>query len=171
MPFDTGLARLTRDECMALLAGVSFARVGISVDALPAILPVTIALSNESVIFRTVPGTKLAMAASGAILAVEADHYDAGFAGGWSVLVRGVASEITDPRENAQARELLADSWMSNEALAHFVRVQCDLVTGRRLEPSSTLPHPTAPSAEDQSPAGSVGSSVAGPAENRDRER
>ncbi len=139
MPYDKGLARLTRDECVALLAGASLARVGVSVDALPAILPVTIALIDDSVVFRTIPGTKLALAAAGAILAIEADHYDSALAGGWSVLVRGIASELVDDAEIARADELLKDSWIGNSTAAHFVRVSCDLVTGRRLEPAATL--------------------------------
>jgi uncharacterized protein len=132
MPFDEGLVRLTRDECMALLVSTSFARVGISVEALPAILPVTIAVVDDAIVFRTVPGTKLAYAASGAILAVEADHYDAEAREGWSVLVRGVASEIDGDGDVQSARRLLADSWIDGAA-EHYVRVSCDLVTGRLL--------------------------------------
>jgi nitroimidazol reductase NimA-like FMN-containing flavoprotein (pyridoxamine 5'-phosphate oxidase superfamily) len=132
MPFDEGLARLTRDECMTLLRTTSFARVGISVEALPAILPITMALLDGAIVFRTIPGTKLAYAASGAILAIEADQYDASIQEGWSVLVRGVATEIKESAEVEQARELLAGSWIDGAA-EHYVRVSCDLVTGRLL--------------------------------------
>lgn len=132
MPFDEGLAELNRDECMALLANASFGRVGVSVDALPAILPVTIALLDDTVVFRTIPGTKLAFAAARSILAVEVDDYDPSLGDGWSVLVRGIASELVDEREIARARRLLAGSWI-NGAAEHYVRVSCDLVTGRRL--------------------------------------
>jgi nitroimidazol reductase NimA-like FMN-containing flavoprotein (pyridoxamine 5'-phosphate oxidase superfamily) len=133
MPFDHGLARLTRDECMTLLESASFGRVGVSVEALPAILPVTISMLDGSVVFRTIPGTKLAQAAAGSILAVEADDYDAAAGDGWSVLVRGVASELIDDRDIARARRLLADSWIDGETAEHYVQVSCDLVTGRRL--------------------------------------
>ena len=131
---------MTRDECVALLASASFGRVGISVEALPAILPVTIAMMDDSVIFRTIPGTKLAFAAAGAILAVEVDEYDPSIRNGWSVLVRGTAAEITDPRAIDRARELLADSWIGDESAEHFVGVSCDLVTGRRLRRSLPVP-------------------------------
>jgi uncharacterized protein len=133
MPFDRGLAHLTRDESMALLASASFGRVGVSVEALPAILPVTIAMMDGSVIFRTIPGTKLAYAAAGSILAVEVDEYDASLGKGWSVLVRGTATALVDPRGIAHARELLADSWIGDENAERFVAVSCDLVTGRTL--------------------------------------
>jgi uncharacterized protein len=132
MPFDEGMARLSRDECMTLLAGASFGRVGVSVDALPAILPVLLAVVDDGVVFRTVPGTKLAYAANHAVLAVEADEYDDSIGEGWSVLVRGVAAELAAPRDIGLARERLGRSWIDGAA-EHYVRVGCDLVTGRRL--------------------------------------
>jgi uncharacterized protein len=134
MPFDRGLARLNREECMALLEHTSFARVGVSVEALPAILPVTIAVLDDRVVFRTLPGTKLAYAAEGSILAVEADEYDPTAKEGWSVLVRGVASEVTTRSTIDRAREVLADSWIDGDSAEHYVEVSCDLVTGRRLQ-------------------------------------
>lgn len=133
MPFDDGLARLSREECMTLLAAASFGRVGISVQALPAILPVTIALVDETVVFRTIPGTKLAHAATGSVMAVEADEHDPETGAGWSVLVRGVGSELAGRSIVAQARKLLAGSWIGDEAPEHYIGVRCDLVTGRRL--------------------------------------
>jgi nitroimidazol reductase NimA-like FMN-containing flavoprotein (pyridoxamine 5'-phosphate oxidase superfamily) len=134
MPLEAGLARLNREQCMALLAGSSFGRVGVSVDALPAILPVTIALIGEDVVFRTVPGTKLAYAARNAVLAVEADDYDPATGEGWSVLVRGVARALEGDEEIALARSVLDRSWISETVDEHYVRVACDLVTGRRLQ-------------------------------------
>jgi hypothetical protein len=138
MPFDEGLTRLDRDQCMSLLASTSFARVGISVQALPAIQPVTIALMDDEVVFRTLQGTKLAYAASRSILAVEADRYDASLGQGWSVLVRGVATPLSIEGAINRARALLAGSWIDG-AEEHFVGVSCDLVTGRLLGPR-TLP-------------------------------
>jgi nitroimidazol reductase NimA-like FMN-containing flavoprotein (pyridoxamine 5'-phosphate oxidase superfamily) len=134
MPLEAGLARLNRDQCMELLARSTFGRVGVSVDALPAILPVTLTLLDGDVVFRTLPGTKLAYAARNAVLAVEADDYDATTGAGWSVLVRGVARQLEDRDEIARARSALDSSWMAGRADEHFVRVSCDLVTGRRLE-------------------------------------
>jgi uncharacterized protein len=138
MPFDEGLARLNREECMELLASVVFGRVGVSVEALPAILPVMITVLDDAVVFRTVPGTKLAYAASRAVLAIEADQYDTSAGDGWSVLVRGVASELVDADAVARARERLAHSWIDGSTTEHYIRVNCDLVTGRKLHHSAT---------------------------------
>jgi nitroimidazol reductase NimA-like FMN-containing flavoprotein (pyridoxamine 5'-phosphate oxidase superfamily) len=134
MPLEAGLARLNREQCLGLLAHSSFGRVGISVDALPAILPVTIALLDDDVVFRTVPGTKLAYAARNAVLAIEVDDYDPTTREGWSVLVRGVATQLEDEDEIARARSVLDRSWIPEASGEHFVRVSSDLVTGRRLE-------------------------------------
>ncbi len=133
MPYDHGLARLSREQCLALFAGATLGRVGISVDALPAILPVTIALLDDRVVFRTIPGTKLDYAAVGSILAVEADRYDPATGEGWSVLVRGIASVLTEATLISRARALLAHSWIGDASAEHYVGVNCDLVTGRRL--------------------------------------
>jgi hypothetical protein len=123
---------------MALLSSTSFARVGVSVEALPAILPVTITLDDERIVFRTVPGTKLAHAAAGAILAVEADAFDPVAGDGWSVLVRGVATELRDAAEIARVGALLRETWIGPDTAEHYVGVSCDLVTGRRLSSSAT---------------------------------
>jgi len=125
------LAELSRAECLALLEHTRLGRVGVSVDALPAILPVFLAMIDDVVVFRTVPGTKLSAASDGAIVAIEVDAFDETSGEGWSVLVRGVAHELSDGRHLA-ARARLRPSWIDG-APEHFVEVSADLVTGRRL--------------------------------------
>jgi nitroimidazol reductase NimA-like FMN-containing flavoprotein (pyridoxamine 5'-phosphate oxidase superfamily) len=126
------LAELSRDECLALLRQVRLGRVGVSVDALPAIFPVFLTVIDGAVVFRTVPGTKLKAAADGAIVAVEADGYDDATGAGWSVLVRGVANELADEARTEIARSRLTTTWIDGAA-EHLVEVSTDLVTGRRL--------------------------------------
>jgi nitroimidazol reductase NimA-like FMN-containing flavoprotein (pyridoxamine 5'-phosphate oxidase superfamily) len=126
-------ARLNREECLLLLEGARLARVGVSVDALPAIFPVLMTMMDESIIFRTIPGTKLTAASRGEIVAVEADHFDEANGEGWSVLVRGVARELLNAQRAEEARVHLQPRWMYGAA-EHFVEVSTDLVTGRRVE-------------------------------------
>src|SRR4029077_19144845 len=90
------LQDLPRHESLALLGGASLGRVAVSGDALPVVLPVFIAMVGDHIVFRTVPGTKLSAAVQGAIVAVEADELDERTGEGWSVLVRGIAREVTD---------------------------------------------------------------------------
>jgi len=126
------LSELTRSECLALLGSVTVARIGVSIDALPAIFPVFITVVDGVVAFRTVPGTKLAAASAGAIVALEVDHVDDLTSEGWSVLVRGVASEVTDEGLIAAARGRLRETWIDGAPM-HLVEISPDLVTGRRL--------------------------------------
>ena len=78
------LSELTRDECMSLLATAVVGRVGLSVDALPVVLPVNFAVSDQDIVFRTVEGTKFHAAAAGAVVAFEADAYEPSGRSGWS---------------------------------------------------------------------------------------
>jgi len=126
------LAEVGRDECLSLLEGARLGRVGVSIDALPAIFPVFVTVVDGAVVFRTVPGTKLKAASDGAIVAIEADQFDEATGQGWSVLVRGIAHELTDGTRAEIARSQLSTTWIDG-APEHLVLVSADLVTGRRL--------------------------------------
>jgi nitroimidazol reductase NimA-like FMN-containing flavoprotein (pyridoxamine 5'-phosphate oxidase superfamily) len=119
---------------MALLSTVSVGRVGICIDALPAVLPVNFAVHDGAVVFRTVPGTKLHDATQDAVVAFQADHYsDTRAPFGWSVLVRGVARQIIDPSTLAAARLLPLGSWALDGRPDPYVRVEPAMVSGRRV--------------------------------------
>jgi uncharacterized protein len=129
-----GIEELSVVECMQLLATVPVGRVGITIDALPAVLPVNFVIHKGAVVFRTVPGTKLDAATAGTVVAFEADGYGlASHPQGWSVLVRGVAREVTDPGELDAARRLPLDSWAWDGGADRFVNIEPTLVTGRRV--------------------------------------
>ena len=74
-------------ECLALLAGAQVARVIFTEHALPAVVPVTVAVLDESVYFRTTPDSRLASLADGCVLTVQADGSTPcqGRAGRWSL--------------------------------------------------------------------------------------
>jgi nitroimidazol reductase NimA-like FMN-containing flavoprotein (pyridoxamine 5'-phosphate oxidase superfamily) len=126
------LRELSRSECLDLLRNATFGRVGVSVDALPAIFPVFLTVIDDVVVFRSAPGTKLEAAAGGAIVAVEVDAVDETTGVGWSVLVRGIADELTEGPTLDAARARLGTTWLDG-AHEHLVEVSTDLVTGRRL--------------------------------------
>ena len=124
---------LSRDECMTLLETASVGRVGVSVGAIPAVLPVNYVVDGETIVFRTVAGTKLDAALTNSVVAFEADSIEADREAGWSVLVRGVAREITDEEALARVRRLPLRSWAFNGDADRFVSVDTELVTGRRV--------------------------------------
>ncbi|MGA8016838.1 MAG: pyridoxamine 5'-phosphate oxidase family protein [Candidatus Dormiibacterota bacterium] len=126
-----GVRALSRTDCLDLLGTATVGRLGVSVQALPAILPVNFVLTGDRVVFRTVPGTKLDAALARAVVAFEADEYDAAGAWGWSVLVRGVAGEIVAPDELAEARALPLRAWPCGDGAERFVAVPITFVSGR----------------------------------------
>ncbi len=124
---------LDEDECRTLLGTVSVGRVGVTIDALPAVLPVNFAVHDGAIVFRTVAGTKLDAATSNTVVAFEVDSGTAQREGAWSVLVRGVASEVRDPDQLLAVRALPLESWAFDGSAEHYVRVEPTIVTGRRL--------------------------------------
>ena len=100
------------DQCLDLLASRRVGRVGISIGALPVILPVNYAVFDHGVLFRTAAGTKLDAAVRGIVVAFEADAYDPDGRAGWSVLLVGKASEVSDPVKLERA-EAAADVSMA----------------------------------------------------------
>jgi nitroimidazol reductase NimA-like FMN-containing flavoprotein (pyridoxamine 5'-phosphate oxidase superfamily) len=133
-PSAGGMVEIGTDECLALVASVPVGRVGVTIDALPAVLPVNFVLWNGAIVFRTVPGTKLDAAAAGAVVAFEADAYGShGAPGGWSVLIRGIAREVTDPAELAEIGSLPLHSWAWDGQAHRTVCIEPTVMTGRRL--------------------------------------
>lgn len=129
-----GLEVLSRAECLHLLAQSRVGRVVVTDRALPAAFPVNFALLDEDVVFMTTAGSKLEAAEGEEVMAFEADEIDPVRHGGWSVLVQGLASVISDPDELAQARDLHLEPW-APAGQFQFVRIRAELVSGRRLLP------------------------------------
>ena len=60
------------------------------------------------------------------------DGTDAAARTGWSVIVRGEITEVTDPAELARLRELPLRAWAPG-ARDHYVRILPAVLTGRRI--------------------------------------
>jgi uncharacterized protein len=127
-----GLETLDRHECLALLGSVPLGRVVFTERALPAVQPVGFALDRDCVIIRTAPGSRLAEATGGAVVAFEADEFDGATRTGWSVTVVGQASTVRDPAEAARLSRLPFWPW-SESRRDQFIRIPSQYVTGRRI--------------------------------------
>lgn len=128
------LETLDRGECMRLMATVPVGRIGVSIGALPVILPVNFALVRSNIVIRTVPGTKLDAATQRAVVAFEVDSYAPDGSSGWSVLVQGFCSEITDPGERAAVAMSAPRAWAFDERVAdRLVLIEASFVSGRRF--------------------------------------
>ena len=86
-----GLEVLSREKCLSLMATVSGGRLGVSIDALPAILPVNFVLLREQIIVRTVPGHQAGPRPPKPVVAFEVDSYDPGGSGDGACSSLGLA--------------------------------------------------------------------------------
>ena len=133
------LVELEREECLRLLAETTLGRLAISPSdrrALPIIRPVNYVFdpASQSVVFRSAEGSKLtALLLSGAA-AFEIDGVDPAAELGWSVIVQGLAEEITRPAELTHVEALGLRSWAPGE-MAHWLRIRTTVVSGRQLLP------------------------------------
>lgn len=130
----SGLEILDRGECLRLLATATLGRLGITVDALPVIVPVNFRLVGDGIAFRAGIGTKLHAATRNAVVAFEVDHLEPLAGTGWSVAVTGVAREAADPDELAELRQARIPRW-TEWGGDRFIIVSTDMVSGRRIPP------------------------------------
>ena len=133
-----GLEVLDRSECLRLLGAAHIGRLGLSIDALPVILPINFVLDDDKVIFRTAAGTKLSAAARSAIVAFEVDHIEPISHEGWSVLVTGRAYEVLDALRIAELERLPLRPWAPGSR-DHFISIDTDRISGRRLHTGVAL--------------------------------
>ena len=129
---DARWQELAKDECFGLLAGQQLGRVVLVDDLGPIALPVNYVLDQHTVLFRTDEGAKLEVACRGGPVGFEVDGADEATRTGWSVLVRGEATEVTDPAELARLRELPLYPWAQG-AKTRYVRILPTVLTGRRI--------------------------------------
>ncbi|KUN24866.1 pyridoxamine 5'-phosphate oxidase [Streptomyces antibioticus] len=134
-----GFRELQRQECLRLLAEVPVGRIVHTRQALPAVLPVNFTLDGDgAVLLRTAAASELVRAIDGAVVAFEADQVDAVTHSGWSVVVTGAASVVTDPAEHDRLTRTGPRSWVPSPEEV-FVRIEPDLVSGRALVGGRTL--------------------------------
>ena len=120
---------LGADECRRLLATQCLGRIAVSEPgSAPHVVPVNFALYEGDVVFRTGDGTKFRLLQSQPV-SFQVDCADPYHQIGWSVLVRGHASEVP-------AAEI--EDHVHVEAFApgdkpHWIRLVPDVITGRRI--------------------------------------
>jgi len=134
-----GFRELDRQECLRLLTKVPVGRIVHTRQALPAVLPVNFLLDGEgAVLLRTAAASELVRATDGAVVAFEADEVDAAAHSGWSVVITGRATVVTDPAEHERLTRTGPRSWAPSPEEV-FVRIEPELVTGRVLVGGHTM--------------------------------
>ena len=128
-----GFRELGLQECLRLLAKVPVGRIVHTRQALPAVLPVNFGLESDgAVLLRTAAGSELVRAIDGTVVAFEVDEVDAASHSGWSVVVTGSATVVTDRAEHERLSRTGPRSWVPSPDEV-FIRIQPELVTGREL--------------------------------------
>ncbi|MDH3754135.1 MAG: pyridoxamine 5'-phosphate oxidase family protein [Acidimicrobiia bacterium] len=124
---------LDPDQCIKLIESTPIGRIGFWADGGPLVLPVNFALFEGSVIFRTLEGQKLAAASDGQTVCFEVDHWDASDRSGWSVVLTGVAREVTDWAEQEQLENIGLVPWAREKWRPMWVRIDPTEISGRVL--------------------------------------
>ena len=128
------LETLARDEALRLVASVSLGRLVFTHLALPAVRPVPHLVDGPRIIIRAELGSAItaAVGVDGAtVVAYEADAIDPAEYLGWSVVVVGRASPLTDEAECARFRERLLP-WITG-AKDDIIAIRTDMVDGFRI--------------------------------------
>jgi nitroimidazol reductase NimA-like FMN-containing flavoprotein (pyridoxamine 5'-phosphate oxidase superfamily) len=124
-------------ECLELLGAKKVGRVAYCDAQTPGVLPVNYALRDQSIVFRTAAGSRLARHMKDTRVAFQVDEIDDFLQAGWSVLVVGVAHWVTDAEEIADLwwDQHQPQPWADGERNA-FVRIVPSAITGRRVYPT-----------------------------------
>jgi hypothetical protein len=122
---------LDRADCIRRLGRSGVGRIALVVDGEPTIFPVNYAVKGDDIYFLTAPGSKLAAAAEGAVLAFEVDHEDTMEHAGWSVLVIGPSS-VVPSAEVVPLWELKLSRWVGGGPEIQ-VRIRSERVSGREI--------------------------------------
>jgi nitroimidazol reductase NimA-like FMN-containing flavoprotein (pyridoxamine 5'-phosphate oxidase superfamily) len=131
-----GLDELSPAECWQLVATQPVGRVAVIVGHYPLVFPVNFAVDDRTILYRTGVGTKL-HSIHRSNVTFQVDAIDPVHHTGWSVMIRGVAQELSPQRDRgAVSRAELggATPWAPGER-AHFIRIVADQITGRRIRP------------------------------------
>lgn len=124
---------LSEDECLELLRAHHVGRIALTDHGQPLIFPVNYAADDRAVVLRTAPGMKLHESRM-ARVAFEIDEVDEADGTAWSVMVQGVAYEITDTLDSLSERlRTLVVEPMAPGERANWLAVMRREISGRRF--------------------------------------
>jgi nitroimidazol reductase NimA-like FMN-containing flavoprotein (pyridoxamine 5'-phosphate oxidase superfamily) len=120
-----------RQQCLDLIESHHLGRIAWQAADLPQILPISYAMHQGSLYFRTLPDGLLAELAQPTSVALEVDDLDQQTRTGWSIVLHGHSSAVREPDE-------LADMWASDSLVPWaagnrtlFIRIRPDRIERR----------------------------------------
>lgn len=124
---------LSEQQCLNLLASNNLGRIAFAVGDRIEIFPVNYATDGAIVVFRTAPGTKLDKVAESRV-AFEVDEWNEEHLVGWSVVVKGVAQEVTAGTNPFEATLRTRSVWpLAPGAYEHWIAIYPSEISGRRF--------------------------------------
>ena len=127
------LLELSVEQCERLLEKSPIGRVGFSFAGEQVILPVNYRYLDGAIVYRSLFGQKLHVAAAEQPVAFEVDEWDEQTRSGWSVLVKGHAEQIAEYDALVVADAIGPQPWAEEAAEGRWVRVVAEEITGRWL--------------------------------------
>ncbi|MEU9239625.1 pyridoxamine 5'-phosphate oxidase family protein [Streptomyces sp. NPDC048385] len=123
---------LSPAECRELLGSHGVGRLGVDTASGPVIVPVNYSIVDGRIVFRTADDTTPSLA-QGHQVAFEVDRIDDAFGEGWSVLVRGPASRVTEAEEVQRLTAAVHSTPWAGGERDLWVRIEPRSLSGRRI--------------------------------------
>lgn len=124
---------LSRADALERLQRHGFVgRVAFVVEGRPMVMPVNYLADDTALVFCTGPGTKLSALRAGSPVTFEVDDSQPFDHSGWSVIVEGIALEVTDEEDLKWLRRGPLKPW-AVPPTAHWIRVEYVEVSGRAI--------------------------------------
>jgi len=102
---------VSREEALEVLADQPVAHLGIVVDDIPYVTPMSFVLNRDRILFRTMAGKKLDGIRANPTVCIETADYNPE-TGDWvSVIVRGTARLVDDPATRQELIALIYDKY------------------------------------------------------------
>lgn len=129
---------LSSEDCWAALSRLSLGRLVTMADGEPEIVPVNYAVQRRTILIRTGAGTKLRDVRTNPRVLFEVDDHTVET--GWSVVVKGTATVLTEVSDIAAAERAQVLPWIASPKDT-FIRIEPVEINGRAF---SFVPGPDA---------------------------
>lgn len=128
------------EECAGLLRSHDLGRIAVvDKEAHPIIFPINYFFDEGVVVFRTAPGSKLELA-PGMHVCFEIDGWDEIRGVGWSVLVKGIAHDLTHSRGMPTGRMRY---WpvrpLAPGSREHWIGIWANEISGRKFRAEAAV--------------------------------
>ena len=115
-----------------MLRTAQVGRLIFTVNALPAVRLMNFAVVDGLIVLRTAADATIARKVDNVIVAFEADDLDAATSSGWSVVVTGRATLVSDPDLIARYRNVPLMPWALGPR-DQFLTITMEMLEGRRV--------------------------------------